>query len=313
MPSNDRVTVALPTQKLIDDVAIPEDVAEVILWPMTTPAPRDSIDIVVAPWPGGYEALEFLDGVKTKLVQWPGVGYEKAPAVLPPGVRFANAATVSEVVTAELAITFILAAQRELQFYERKRQEGVWDLFYDRPYPSGLAYKRVLVLGFGTIGKALAQMLAPFEVELTCVATRAREEMGIHVHGIDELSELLPNADIVVGALPSLPSTNNLLDDAALSSLPDGALIVNVGRGNLIDMDALVDHLQRGRLRAALDVMKPEPLTPGHPLWTLPDVILTPHCGGVSEAMPQRWANLVRRQIMHLANGEEPENIVLEG
>ena len=101
------------------------------------------------------------------------------------------------------------------------------------------------------------------------------------------------------------------MDDAFLAALPDGALVVNVGRGPLIDTDALVDHVRRGRIRAALDVTDPEPLPEGHPLWGLPGVLVSPHVGGASSAMRPRVARLIRRQIEHLARGEEPENVVI--
>ena len=101
--------------------------------------------------------------------------------------------------------------------------------------------------------------------------------------------------------------------DAFLSALPDGALIVNVGRGTLVDTDALVDHVSRGRVRAALDVTDPEPLPSGHPLWSLPGVLITPHVGGDTSAMAPRIARLVRTQIERMLAGDEPLNVVIGG
>src|SRR5690606_16960532 len=97
------------------------------------------------------------------------------------------------------------------------------------------------------------------------------------------------------------------------SALPDGALVVNVGRGSLIDTDALVDHVRRGRIRAALDVTDPEPLPEGHPLWSLPGALIVPHVGGASSAMRPRMARLVRRQIDRMLAGEPPLNVVIGG
>ncbi len=113
--------------------------------------------------------------------------------------------------------------------------------------------------------------------------------------------------------LPGGDATKNLVDDAFLSALPDGALVVNVGRGSLVDTEALVDHVGRGRIRAALDVTDPEPLPEGHALWSLPGVLITPHVGGASSAMRPRVAKLVRTQIERLVAGEPPLNVVLGG
>ena len=137
-------------------------------------------------------------------------------------------------------------------------------------FTQSLADRRVLLLGYGGVGKAVAARLAPFEVTVTAVASRAREEDGMPVHGVDELPALLPLAEIVILTLPGGDATRHIVDDGFLAALPDGALVVNVGRGPLIDTDALVDHVRRGRIRAALDVTDPEPLPAGHPLWGLP-------------------------------------------
>lgn len=133
------------------------------------------------------------------------------------------------------------------------------------------------------------------------------------VHGVDELPSLLPDADIVVVTLPGGDATRRIVDDAFLAALPDGALVVNVGRGSLVDTEALVDHVGRGRIRAALDVTDPEPLPADHPLWSLPGVLIAPHVGGASSAMRPRIARLVRAQIDRLVAGEEPLNVVLGG
>jgi phosphoglycerate dehydrogenase-like enzyme len=161
------------------------------------------------------------------------------------------------------------------------------------------------------VGKAVEARLAGFEVEVTRVAARAREEAGVRVHGIDELPALLPDADIVVIGTPLTDATRHLVDDAFLSALPDGALVVNVARGAVADTDAVLDHARRGRLRFALDVSDPEPLPQGHPLFALPNVLISPHVGGATSAMLPRMARLLRRQIERMLAGEPPLNVVL--
>ncbi|WP_425839477.1 2-hydroxyacid dehydrogenase [Microbacterium sp. PA5] len=299
--------VTVPTAELAADLAsVPDDV-EVIVWDLQSPAPRERLDIVVPPYMTQRGLLARLGEAEIGLVQGQAIGYEGVEDVLPPGIPFANASTVHETSTAELAVALTLAVQRHVHRFAIDGQAGTWaPVFAD-----SLADRRVLLLGYGGVGTAIAARLAPFEVELVPVASRAREEDGVHVHGIDELAELLPTVDIVVASLPGGEATRHLIGDAELAALPDGALVVNVGRGPLIDTDALVRHVADGRIRAALDVTDPEPLPQDHPLWTLPGVLIAPHVGGASSAMRPRLAALLRRQIAHLRAGEEYENVVL--
>ncbi|MFT4213326.1 MAG: 2-hydroxyacid dehydrogenase [Microbacterium sp.] len=285
---------------------------EVIVWPMSPgqAPPRSHIDLVVPPYLTMHRALPQLAGVSTRLVQGQSIGYEGVAERLPPGTVFANAATVHETSTAELAVGLTLAAQRRIDAFALDTREGRWA----PAFTQSLADRRVLLLGYGGVGKAVAARLAPFEVELVPVATYARDEDGVHVHAIADLPHLLPTAEIVILTLPGGDATRHIIGEAELSALPDipgGALVVNVGRGSLIDTDALVRHVAAGRIRAALDVTDPEPLPEGHPLWGLPGVLVSPHVGGASSAMHPRIAALVRRQIARLLAGEEPENVVV--
>jgi phosphoglycerate dehydrogenase-like enzyme len=152
----------------------------------------------------------------------------------------------------------------------------------------------------GSIGSAIADRLRPFGVEIVGVGRTARDG----VHGLDELGEVLPSADILVDILPLTTETDRLLDRGRLALLPDGALVVNAGRGRTIDTTALVDELRTGRLRAALDVTDPEPLPPDHPLWDLPNALITPHMAGDSPASTIRAFALAGDQIRRYAAGE---------
>lgn len=303
------LVVSVPTQELAEEVApLPEGV-EVVVWPMEEAAPRDRFDLVVPPYMSMERVLSRLEGVDVGLVQSQSIGYDGVEELLPGGLPFANAATVHEASTAELALALTLAAQRGIPGFVRAQAEGRWEpVFAD-----SLADRRVLVLGYGGVGAAVAARLAPFETITTVVASRARIEDGVRVHGVDELPALLPDAEIVILTLPGGEATRRIVDDRFLSALPDGALVVNVGRGTLVDTDALVEHVARGRIRAALDVTEPEPLPADHPLWSLPGVLIAPHVGGASSAMRPRIARLVRAQIERLAAGEDPLNVVIEG
>jgi phosphoglycerate dehydrogenase-like enzyme len=302
-----QLTVSVPGRSLREALgAVPPGV-ELIEWDMTGPAPRDAIDIVVPPYMGATDRLPRLEGVTTRLVQSQSIGYDGVEQVLPHGHRFANAASVHETSTAELALALILAAQRGIPDFVRAAEQGKWAPARHQ----SLADRTVLLVGYGGVGQAIEARLLPFETTVVRVASRARTEESGRIHGIDELPELLPAADIVVIGVPLTESTTGLVDDRFLSLMPDGALLVNIARGKVANTDALTAHAASGRLRLALDVTEPEPLPAGHTLFSLPNVLISPHVGGASSAMMPRMGRLLGRQIERMLRGEEPENVVL--
>lgn len=304
------IVVTVPHARLAENIGSVPEGAELLIWDMKSPAPRDRLDIVVAPYMGGTSVLGILDGVDVGLVQSQSIGYDGVADNLPTGLRFANAASVHETSTAELAMALMLASQRQFPRFVRAQDRAEWSPVF----AESLADRRVLLVGFGGVGEAIAVRLQPFEVDLTVVARTARtvrhDALGeVAVHGVDELPALLLDAEIVVLTLPGGEETRHLFDDETLALMRDGSLLVNVGRGTLVDTDALVR--QHGRIRAALDVVDPEPLPQGHPLWKTEGVLLSPHVGGASTAMNPRIARLVRAQIERMLSGEEPLNVVL--
>jgi phosphoglycerate dehydrogenase-like enzyme len=303
------LTVSVPNSQLRDDLGdLPDDV-EVVIWDMKDAAPRDRFDMVVPPYMSMDGVIDALSSVEVGLVQSQSIGYDNVEGRLPEGLRFANASSVHETATAELAVTLALAAQRRIPEFVRAQDRGEW-IGGGAP---GLADLRVTLLGFGGVGRAIAARLQPFEVEVRAVASHGRRQDGIEVFPIGELNNVLAETDVLIASLPGGDATRHIIDDAALSALPDGALVVNVGRGPLVDTDALVDHVRRGRIRAALDVTDPEPLPAGHPLWDLEGALVVPHVGGATDAMRPRIARLVRRQIDRLRAGEDPLNVVIGG
>ncbi len=304
------IVVSLPGSALLDAYRSLPDAptgVEFITWDMRSAPPRTEIDIVVPPYMDALSALGSLAGVRTRLVQSQSIGYDGVADALPPGVVYANAATVHETSTAELALALLLAAQRGIPDFVRAAERGEWA----PARHTSLADRRVLLIGYGGVGKAIEARLAGFEVEITRVASRARDEDGVHVHGIDELPALLPQAEVVVLGTPLTDATRGLADDAFLSALPDDALVVNIARGQVLDTDAMLKHARSGRLRFALDVTDPEPLPAGHPLFALPNVLISPHVGGATTAMMPRMARLLRRQAERMLAGEPPLNVVL--
>lgn len=301
-----RLRVCLPSQELVDALE-PTAGVEFVLWDLTGPAPDGRFDLLVPGYMGRPSALSALEGVDVGLVQSQSIGYDGVADVLPAGCVFANAAGVHETSTAELAVGMMIASQRGIPDFVRNQASGTWD----NAQRASLADRRVLLVGYGGVGKAIEARLLPFEAEVTRMASRAREDAAGTIHGIDALYDQLPLHEIVVVSVPLSEETSKLVDAKFLAAMPDGALLVNVARGPVADTDALVAETSSGRLRATLDVTDPEPLPADHPLWTTPGVLITPHVGGASSAMFPRMVRLIRKQIGLLLDGKEPVNIVL--
>ncbi|TQJ35517.1 2-hydroxyacid dehydrogenase [Arthrobacter sp. SLBN-122] len=301
-----RLRVCLPAQNLLDALA-PMDDVDFVLWDLTGPAPEGRLDLLVPGYMGKPTALAALEGVDVGLVQSQSIGYDGVASVLPPGVTFANAAGVHETSTAELAVGMMIAAQRGIPDFVRNQEAGAWD---NSQRPS-LADRRVLLVGYGGVGKAIEARLLPFETEVTRMASRARDDERGTILGIDSLYEQLPLHEIVVVSVPLSEDTQQLVDAKFLAAMPDGALLVNMARGPVADTGAVLAETSSGRLRAALDVTDPEPLPADHPLWITPGVLITPHVGGASSAMFPRMVRLLRKQIGLLLEGKDPVNVVL--
>ncbi|WP_231121872.1 2-hydroxyacid dehydrogenase [Motilibacter peucedani] len=289
----------------IDGVDLPDGVTADV-WTGEGPLPDrlDEVEFFVAPYTGGSDAteqaLEQLPNLK--VVQLLSAGFETVRPLVPEGVLLCNGRGIHDASTSELALALVLAAQRDLPEFVRTQDEGRWE----PRRTTGLADRTVLILGHGSIGAALERRLEGFEVEVLRVARTARDG----VHGIDELPDLLPGVDIVVVLVPATPQTKGLVDAQLLSRMKDGALLVNVARGSIVDQDALLAELRSGRLRAALDVTDPEPLPEGHALWSAPGLLLTPHVGGGTAAMAPRARSLVEQQLRRWAAGEELANVI---
>ncbi|MBK6300817.1 MAG: 2-hydroxyacid dehydrogenase [Dermatophilaceae bacterium] len=271
-------------------------------WDLSDDLDDPSVRVVVPPM-GTTERLARLAALPgLEVVQVFTAGYDHVLAHLPSGVTLCNAAGVHDASTAEFAVALMLAAQRGIPEFARAQERGEW--IGQRAWPA-LGDRRVLIVGYGRIGRALAARLAPFEVSLTAVASRPRagDDVVERVHGFDELPWLLPHHDIVVLLTPLTDTTRGLADAAFLASMPDGALVVNVARGQVLDTAALLAETATGRLRAALDVTDPEPLPPDHPLWHAPGVLVAPHVGGAGDTFRPRMVRLLREQLTRYAAG----------
>jgi phosphoglycerate dehydrogenase-like enzyme len=252
-------------------------------------------------------------------------GTEWIPGVAGPHVTICNAHGAHNISTAEWTVASILATLKYFPLYLDIQHSGVWKRRFDanahytritgdtRPlYPpvmlEELTGKTVLLVGYGAIGKEIERMLAPFQIELLRVARSARTEP--RGHAVSELDSLLPQAEVVVLILPSTAESRGLIGARQLALMPQGALLVNAGRGPLVDTDALVGALNSGRIRAALDVTDPEPLPEGHPLWSCPNLLITPHVAGSSPQFAPRSLRVAADELRRYIAGEPLKNAV---
>lgn len=239
-----------------------------------------------------------------RVVQTLTAGYEHVLPYLPDGVTLCNARGVHDASTAEIAMALTLASLRRIPEFVRAQEREEW-AFGD--YES-LADRTVLIVGYGSVGAALDKRLVPFECDVLRVARTAREGVA----GFEELAALLPRADVVILTVPLNDETRKLMNASRLALMRDGALLVNVARGGVVDTDALLAELNSERLRAAVDVTDPEPLPQGHPLWSVPGLLISPHVGGATTAFEPRALRLVRDQLARYAAGDPLTNVVLE-
>jgi phosphoglycerate dehydrogenase-like enzyme len=267
------------------------------------PASIDAVELYVPEYLGPPSIHEVISRMSSlKVVQTLTAGYEDVLDFVPAGVTLCNARGVHEASTAELAVALTVASLRGIPGFVHAQQEGVW--LHARH--DALADKRVVVIGAGAVGTAIVDRMAAFEVDIVTVAQNQRAGVA----SVTDLPLLLPGADVVILAVPHTLKTHRMVDAEFLRRLPDAALVVNVGRGQVVDTDALLAELVTGRLRAALDVTDPEPLPKDHPLWRAPNLLISPHVGGDTSAfLPRAW-RLLQTQLDRFALGEGLANVV---
>ena len=306
-------TVSFPDRQLLADLSPLPEGLKGIVWDMKSD-PEDAalgeIDGVILPYINAGAVLGSLAQVdELKFVQTQSTGYDGVIEAAGPAAGVANASGVHAAATAELAVGLILAKLRGIDQAVRDQQYGLW-----RPERrQSLADRRVLLVGVGGIGHEIARRLEPFEVTVTRVGSTARTDEHGEVHASADLATLAATHDILVSVLPLNDHTHHLIGEEVLAALPDGALVVNVGRGPVVDTAALTKEVLSGRLQCALDVVDPEPLPQDHPLWRTPGVIISPHVGGASSAMRPRMGKLLQRQIELMLADEPPANVVIGG
>ncbi len=267
------------------------------------PDSADQVEFVVLPFGVPESRLPVLAKLpRLRVIQLMSAGAERMLPYVPAGVTLCNARGAHDPAVAEWIVAVILAELRHLPEFVTAQQAGTWHAIPSEP----LAGQTVLIVGYGSIGEATEHLLAPFGVRVERVARHARPG----VSSLDDLPALLPRADIVILLVPVTPATTRLADARFLGRMHDHALLVNAARGSIVDTAALLAELNSGRLRAALDVTDPEPLPAGHPLWSAPNLLLTPHVAGASTDAIPRVQAIAAAQLARYAAGEPLANVV---
>lgn len=264
-----------------------------------------------------------LRGVRLVLSMMAGT--EWIPAAVGPHVTICNARGAHNVSTAEWTLSAILTMLKHFPLFMDLQHSADWRARKDataeyqrlsgdmRPlHPpvmiEELTGKSVLVVGYGAIGKEIERMLAPFRVRLVRVARTKRIEPL--AHPVTSLDELLPAAEIIILILPLNDASRGMIGPRQFGLMRQGALLVNAARGAVVQSDALVDALNTGKIRAALDVTDPEPLPAEHPLWRCPNLLITPHVAASTPQFTPRALEVVADELRRYLNNQPLQNAV---
>jgi phosphoglycerate dehydrogenase-like enzyme len=290
-----------------DDLNVPSKFKR--LSPATNPADTSDLSEVtfyVPTYMGGRPALELTKKMPNlKILQVPNAGYDDALEFLRPEITLCNGRGIHDDSTAELAVGLTIASLRGFATFVRDQDKGEW---VNKNYDS-INDRKIGIVGFGSIGSTIARMLSGFSVEIVAFTQSGRD----NTIAITDLDKHLPSLDVVILILPLTKESKHLFDARRLALMKDGALLVNVARGPIVDTDALVKELNSGRITAGLDVTDPEPLPKGHPLWSAKGVLISPHVGGNSSAFEKRARRLIESQLDLLAQGKPLNNVIVAG
>jgi phosphoglycerate dehydrogenase-like enzyme len=313
----------------VDESIVPELLAdfpaeaEIVRLPRPMVAPVE-VEFWVLPFlrRDAPQAFEQLRGVK--VVQSMMAGVDWILPWLPAGVTLCDGRGIHDISASEWVVGAVLASMKRFPAFRDLQAKQQWKGFVlgeeelaaepgaargqYRVLADDLAGKTVLIVGYGSIGEAIEARMLPFGVNILRVARSAREG----VRPVSELRTLLPLADVVVLIVPLTEATRGLVRAEEIGLMKHGALLVNAARGPVVATDALVAALQAGRIRAALDVTDPEPLPEGHPLWSAPNCMITPHIGGSTPQFIHRGFRFAAEQVRRYCTGQPLENVVTD-
>ena len=299
--------------------------AAIVRLPRTIPSPV-AVDFWILPFYRKDTEASFQQLRGVKVAQSLMAGVDWVLPWLPKNVTLCDGRGIHDISASEWVMAAIMATMKRFPLYRDLQNKQQWkgfatvpDGFLNEPgaargqytvLAEDLAGKTVLIVGYGSIGEAIEARLTPFGVTVMRVARRAREQPK--VSAVSELHALLPQADIVVAIVPLTEATRGLFGAAEIARMKRGALLVNAARGPVVVTDALVEALHQHRIRAAVDVTDPEPLPTGHPLWSAPNCLITPHIGGSTPEFIYRAFRFGAAQVRRFIAGEPLENVVTE-
>jgi phosphoglycerate dehydrogenase-like enzyme len=287
-----------------NDVAIPEG-WKLITTPVENLSKSDlaEITIYVPTYMSGKKSLDPISDLPNlRIVQLLTAGFEDVVPFMRNELMLCNARGVHDFSTSELAISLILAHFKNHREFAHNQSQGVWN----HKTAESVYGKEIAIIGAGSVAQRLKSMLAPFECRVTMFGQSSREG----VEAISTVQSTVGNFDCVVLLVPLTSNTRNLVDTAFLAAMKDGALLVNVARGPVVNTVALCAELKTQRLFAALDVTDPEPLPKEHPLWELRNCTVVPHVGGDSTAFEPQAHALLAEQFQRMEQGQQPINII---
>jgi phosphoglycerate dehydrogenase-like enzyme len=290
-----------------DDLNVPSNFKR--LSPVTTPVETSDLSKItfyVPTYMGGRPALELTKKMPNlKVLQMPNAGYDDALEFVREGITLCNGRSIHDDSTAELAVGLTIASLRGFPDFVRNQDKSSWVHVKNK----SINDRRIGIIGFGSIGSTIAKMLSGFSVEILPFTQSGRD----NTTAISDLDKHLPTLDVVILILPLTAESKHLFNAKRLSLMKDGALLVNVARGPIVDTDALVKELNSGRITAAVDVTDPEPLPSDHPLWRAKGVLISPHVGGNTTAFEKRARKLIESQLNLLAEGKPLNNVIVAG
>lgn len=289
------------------DLIVPDGFQK--LSPESTPLDSSNLEDItfyVAPYLGGRRVLEYSKSMPNlQVLQVPNAGFEDALEFLRPGITLCNARGVHDASTAELAVALAISSRRGFFDFKVDAQNHDWNPKRFKSFNDS----NIGIIGAGSIAKKLGKYIEPYDVTITYFSRTGADG----AKKIVDIDDYLGDLDIIFLVIPLNQESRGMFNKRRLSLMKTGALLVNIGRGPIIETDALVAELNSGRLYAGLDVTDPEPLPKNHPLWTAKNLILTPHIGGNSSAFEPRAKKMVENQLVLLNENKPLENVVAQG
>lgn len=247
-----------------------------------------------------YHPIEKFTALK--YIQLTSAGYDRVPMDYVRSRRIVvhNAAGVYSIPMAEFAVAAVLQFYKQSAFFGENQKKHIWEKHRGLLELHG---KNVCIVGCGSVGLACAQRFQAFGCRIIGVNRTVKPHQAFDtIYPLDQLHEALRYADVVILSIALTPDTRHLIDEAAISTMKNGAILVNIARGGVVDTQALTQALMQKKLCAALDVFEEEPVKPESPLWDMENVILTPHNSFVGDGNADRMWDVI---LSHLTDVEE--------